>query len=125
MQPLSYRDVVADLLERLRNEVQSRGMNKKLQVIATMVAKASKAAELRQLLEPAVPQFRAESGCEGYILLEDKKHSGRFVTYETWKDEAALKAHMSSPALKALEPQLKELLEGPLEQELLTVLVAS
>lgn len=98
-------------------------MNKTLQVIATIVAKEAKASELRKLLEPAVAKFRAEPGCEGYILLEDKKRPGRFVTYETWADEAALKEHMQSPTMKEIGPKLKDLLECDLQQDFLTVLV--
>ena len=100
-------------------------MTTTLQIIATLVAKPSKATELRSLLKPAVAQFRAEPGCEGYILLEDRKQEGRFLTYETWTDEAALKAHMHSPTMKALGPKMKELLDGEIKQDFLSILVSA
>lgn len=100
-------------------------MTTPLHIIATLMAKPSHADALRQLLEPAVPKFRAEPGCQGYVLLEDLKHPGRFVTYETWIDEAALQAHMHSPTMQALAPQMGELLVGPLRQEFLSVVVAT
>ena len=97
-------------------------MKKYLQIIATLVAKKAHADEVRNLLTPAVKDFRAEPGCLGYVLMEDRKHAGRFMTYETWQDEAALKAHMHSPTMEKLGPLLKELLDGEIKQDFLTVL---
>ena len=99
-------------------------MNNALMVIATMVAKDDAADKLRALIEPAVAQFRAEPGCSAYVLLEDRKHPGRFMTYEAWVDEAALAEHMKSPAMMALAPQLKDLLREEIKQDLLSVLEA-
>jgi quinol monooxygenase YgiN len=93
-----------------------------LYIIATMTATADNASELKNVLLPAVAKFRQEDGCLAYTLLEDRKRVGRFMTYERWRDEAALKAHMSSPAMKAAEPKLKGLLVEPLTQEFLTAL---
>lgn len=98
-------------------------MKNTLQVIASLVAKNGHADEVRDLLTPAIKNFRAEPGCMGYILMEDRKQVGRFVTFETWKDEAALKAHMHSPTMETLNPLLKKLLDGEIKQEFLTVLV--
>jgi quinol monooxygenase YgiN len=94
-----------------------------LKVIATMVAKGGAELELRATLLPVIPKFRAEPGCESYVLLEDTKKPGRFMTYETWADEAALAAHMKSPAMKALAPKMKELPDEPIEQDFLAALV--
>lgn len=97
-------------------------MTAKLQIVATMMAKTGQSDALRAALTPAVDKFRNEPGCEGYILLEDRKREGRFLTYETWADEGALAAHMKSPAMKALAPTMKELLEGDIKQDFLSVL---
>jgi quinol monooxygenase YgiN len=93
-----------------------------LYIIATMTTAAEHAARLKSLLLPAVAEFRQEDGCFAYTLLEDQKQPGRFVTYERWRDAAALKAHMSSIAMKALEPKLTGLLTEPLTQDFLTAL---
>ena len=97
-------------------------MDAKLQIVATLLAKSGKVDALRDALTPAVDKFRQEPGCEGYILLEDRKRAGRFLTYETWVDEKALAAHMESPAMKALAPTMQELLDGDIKQDFLTVL---
>lgn len=93
-------------------------------IVATMVSRPTKADAVRAMLTPAVDAFRAEPGCSAYVLLEDRKVPGRFITYETWADEDALAAHMKSPAMKALSPQLMPLLDGEIQQDFLSVLVA-
>ncbi len=92
-----------------------------LRVIATLTAKIGSEHELRELLLPAVALFRAEPGCEGYLLHEDRKHPGRFTTYEAWVDEHALACHTKSPKMKELAPKMKELLQGELHQDFLSV----
>jgi quinol monooxygenase YgiN len=87
-------------------------------IIATMTAKPGQADALRELLLPAVDAFRQEDGCLAYTLLEDRNAPGRFVTYETWRDEAALKAHMTSPAT----PKMNDILAEPLTQDFLDAL---
>lgn len=98
-------------------------MTTELKIVATLVAKPGFEDQLRQLLEPAVHAFRQEPGCQGYALLEDRHQAGRFLTYETWADESALKQHMASPAMKALQPKLKDLLQGDIKQDFLSLLV--
>ena len=88
-------------------------MAKTLFVVATIVAKPDKADGLRTLLEQAVAAFRKEDGCLHYTLYEDLKQPGRFVTHESWRDEAALDAHMRSPTMVAAGPQLPDLLAEP------------
>jgi quinol monooxygenase YgiN len=91
-------------------------------IIATMTAKPGHADALRDLLLQATDAFRQEDGCLAYSLLEDRKAAGRFMTYETWRDEAALKAHMTSPTMSVTAPKLKDILDGPLTQDFLDAL---
>ena len=98
-------------------------MSEDLQVIATLVAKKGHEATVRNLLLPAVRQFRGEPGCGGYVLLEDKKVSGTFLTYETWADQSALDVHMKSAVMSELAPKLKPLLKDEIKQDLLLVLL--
>ena len=97
-------------------------MASKLQIVATLLAKSGKAEALREALVPAIGKFRNEPGCEGYIQLEDRKRERRFLTYETWADEAALAAHMKSPAMEALAPTMEKLLDGDIKQDFHSVL---
>lgn len=90
-----------------------------LYIIATMVSRVEKADALREILVPSTEAFRRQDGCLAYALLEDQKQPGRFMTYERWRDAAALEAHMRSPAMKRLEPELPALLAEELKQDFL------
>jgi quinol monooxygenase YgiN len=90
-----------------------------LYIIATMVSRDDKADALREVLLPATEAFRQEDGCLAYTLLEDQKQPGRFMTYERWRDRAALDAHMHSPAMAKLAPSLPDLLGEELRQDFL------
>lgn len=90
-----------------------------LYIVATMISKAEKADALRAVLLPATQAFRQEDGCLAYTLLEDRKQPGRFMTYERWRDAAALDAHMASPAMEAVKPLLPELLGEAMTQDFL------
>jgi quinol monooxygenase YgiN len=93
-------------------------------VIATLVSKDGKADLLREQLLPAIEKFREEDGCLGYTLLEDRKRPGRFMTYERWRDQAALTAHMSSTTMQDLTPRMPELLGEEMTQDFLATLVS-
>jgi quinol monooxygenase YgiN len=41
---------------------------------------------------------------------------GRFLTFERWKDKAALDAHMVTPDIKAIVPKLEPVLAKPFTQ---------
>jgi quinol monooxygenase YgiN len=41
---------------------------------------------------------------------------GRFLTFERWKDKAALDAHMLTPDMKAIAPKLGPVLAKPFTQ---------
>ena len=97
----------------------------KLVVIAELVSKPDRADALRDLMVPFVEGARKEPGCDHYVLLEDIKQPGRFLTYEVWTDEAALAAHMTTPAIKAATPKLADILAQPFTQAKLKVLSSS
>jgi quinol monooxygenase YgiN len=88
-------------------------------VIAELVSKPDKADDLRKLLVDFVGGARKEPGCKHYSLLEDRKQAGRFLTFETWADQASIEAHMTTPAIKAAGPMLVPILAKPFTQEFL------
>ena len=90
-----------------------------LYVIAELVAKPEKADDLRKLLVEFVAGARKEPGCKHYSLLEDRKQAGRFLTFETWADQASIEAHMKTPAMAAAAPMLVPILAKPFTQEFL------
>lgn len=85
-------------------------------VIAELVAKPGEADALRGVLVPFVAGARREPGCKHYSLLEDNSQPGRFLTFETWVDAAALDAHMATPQIKAVGPKLQTILAKPFTQ---------
>ena len=85
-------------------------------VIAELVSKPDQADALRAIMVPFVAGARKEPGCLHYSLLEDMKQPGRFLTFETWANEDALKAHMVTPEIKAAVPKLEPVLAKPFSQ---------
>jgi len=90
-------------------------------VIAELVSKPDQADALRAILVPFVEGARKEPGCMHYSLLEDVKQPGRFLTFETWVNEDALKAHMVTPEIKAAGPKLEPILSKPFSQIFLSI----
>ena len=85
-------------------------------VIAEIVAQPGKEAELRDLLVPFAKSSRKEPGCQIYTLLEVQSEPGRFLTFERWKDKAALDVHMTTPAIQEIVPKLQNVLAKPFTQ---------
>jgi quinol monooxygenase YgiN len=84
-------------------------------VIAEIVSKKEKADELRALMVPFAEIAAKEPGCLVYTLMEVIE-PGRFLTFERWKDKAALDAHMVTPDIKAIVPKLEPVLAKPFTQ---------
>ena len=91
-------------------------------VIAELVAKPEHADALRELLLTFTAGVRKEPGCLHYACLEDVKQKGRFLTFETWTNPAALEGHMNTPEIKALVPKLGPVLAKPFTQIFLSML---
>lgn len=86
----------------------------RLCVVAELIAKPGQEQLMRTALIPFAQGVPKEPGCVAYHLHEDLEKPGRFVTYEVWKDAAALAAHFQTPAMKAAGPQLAQMLAQPL-----------
>jgi len=93
-------------------------------VIAEIVAKPGSEKALRDLLVPFAKLSRKEPGCQAYVLMEMLAEPGRFLTYERWTNEAALKVHMTTPHIKAIVPKLEPVLAKPFTQLFLGGLTA-
>jgi quinol monooxygenase YgiN len=85
-------------------------------VIAEINAKPGSEAALRDLLVPFAKSARKEPGCLLYTLTEVISEPGRFLTFERWKNKAALEGHMVTPTIKAIVPKLEPLLAKPFTQ---------
>ena len=61
---------------------------------------------------------RAEPGCRLYQLYESNTR-GLFYFYEEWESQAALNRHTETPHYKQLAHNIRDLLDGALEVNLL------
>ena len=91
-----------------------------LYVVAEIVSKPESADQLRTLLMPFAAKSREEPGCREYVLMEDEKQAGRFLTYERWTGHAALEQHMKTPEMAAIGPKLQAVLAKPFTQTFLS-----
>jgi quinol monooxygenase YgiN len=87
-------------------------MSELLTVIAEIRAKSGQDAALRRQLRSLVAPTRAEPGCMAYDLHESNTEPGRFVFYETWKQEADLDAHFQTPHMMEFQARIPELVDG-------------
>ncbi len=79
-------------------------------ILATFKVKADKIAEFEQLGRELVEATHKEPGCKAYRL--HKTGDGTYVFYEVYEDKAAVKAHMSGPAIMAALAKFPLLLDG-------------
>lgn len=100
-------------------------MSMPLNVIAILKAKPGCEQELGSFLHAGLPGFQAEPGCIAYALMTDNANPGRFVSYETWTDDAALQVHLTSPTMIAAGPKLQAWMSEPMELIKLTAFSGS
>ena len=82
-------------------------------VVAEMVAKPGREAELTEELLRMVEATRKEDGCVQYDLHVSAEHTGNFVFYENWTTQEALDRHAASEHLKAFGAKAGDLLTQP------------
>lgn len=82
--------------------------------IAVLKARPGRREPLRAALSALVPPTRQEPGCLDYTLFELRDEPGSFYMRESFRDQAALDAHLATPHFKAFEERFDELLEEPI-----------
>ena len=93
-----------------------------LTVIAKIRAAKGKGDALAALLvEQAAAVRAAEPGCLSYVPHRSTKDPDVFIFYETYADEAALRAHSKGPHLAVFRErrEREQLTEGAVEIEVL------
>jgi quinol monooxygenase YgiN len=85
-----------------------------LTVVAEMVAKPGKEAELERQMLALIEPTRKEEGCVQYDLHRNTEEPGRFVFYENWKSRELLDRHLQSPHLQAFASAARDLLREPM-----------
>ena len=81
-------------------------------VVAKLKAKAGEEEKMEEALRGMVVKVAQEQGTLTYTLHRSQQDPCVFLFYEMYKDDAALKAHSSTPYFKELFSFLKPLLDG-------------
>ncbi|MEO8368132.1 MAG: putative quinol monooxygenase [Candidatus Solibacter sp.] len=82
-------------------------------VVAEMTAQSGKEDALREKLSGFVAPTRAENGCVQYDLHESEDHPGQFLFFERWTSAQELEAHLASPHIASVLPELGSILAQP------------
>lgn len=72
-----------------------------LQVVAVISGMPSAAAIVREAMQRLVTATRAEDGCLRYELYESAAAPGTFITWESWRSQDDLDAHLQSTHVAA------------------------
>jgi quinol monooxygenase YgiN len=90
-----------------------------ISLIARLVAKPGKGAELIDVITSIVPSVVREDGCITYFPHVSAGSADTVVMYEVWASKSALDAHTSGPSFTKLASRFDELLQAPLQVEML------
>ena len=74
---------------------------------AQLKAKEGEVDNVKEALAAMVGPTQKEEGCIHYILHQDVKDETKFMFYEVWANEEAVKQHGQTPHMKAMGPKLK------------------
>jgi quinol monooxygenase YgiN len=94
----------------------------KFAILALLEAKPGKEQELEAFLKSAQPLALAEPATTTWYAV--KLGPARFGIFDTFKDEAGRKAHLSGEIAKALFAKADELLAGSPQIEMLQILAS-
>ena len=72
-----------------------------LHVVATIPTNPEHAEKIRAGLADLVAATRQEDGCLSYDAYESTAVPGTYVTIESWRSQADLDAHMTTPHIAA------------------------
>jgi quinol monooxygenase YgiN len=89
-----------------------------IRVIARALARAGKEEQLRNTLRGMLALTRSEKGCKLYELYESN-NKRLFYFYEKWESQDALDRHTKTPHYKQLTQNIRDLLEGAFEVNVL------
>jgi len=85
-----------------------------LRVVAHLVAKPDKVAELRDMLAGLITPTRAEPGCIAYELLQSQDNPTELTFVEEWTSESALDGHVATKHIKDALSKAPDLLAAEL-----------
>ncbi len=85
-------------------------MSNEITVVAVLRAAEGSADQVSEILQRAVAPSRAEVGCRGYVLHQDRGDAQRFVFVEQWVDMEAIELHRQAPHYQAMGKALAGLI---------------
>lgn len=96
-----------------------------LLLLADLMARSSSTAEAESVLRELVEVTRDEPGNIAYAVHKPRDHTGRFLLYELYVDQAACEAHLTRAPVRAALTRLVPLLLGPPEITFCTTIATS
>jgi quinol monooxygenase YgiN len=92
----------------------------KIAVLAKLKSVDGQRSALVDALQTALQTAAGEAGTMYYLLHEDPSEENTLWFYELYADQAALDAHRTSDAFKALGAAIRDLVDGRPELTMLT-----
>ncbi|MFN2538675.1 MAG: putative quinol monooxygenase [Mycobacteriales bacterium] len=83
-----------------------------LVVVATLIGKPERRSDIAAALAKAAAASRGDAGCLSYSFAQDVEDPDRFLSIETWQDQASLDAHAKQPHLGELFAAIGDALAG-------------
>ncbi len=83
-----------------------------LKVVAKMTIAPEKTEDALVFIRELVSATLEEEGCISYNFCQEAGSESAYAMIETWKDKAALDAHLSSEHFTRISPQLGTCTEG-------------
>ena len=77
--------------------------------VSLIVEKDENRGPLRDIIMELVACYLRDKVCFDYDFYKSKTNDDRWLIYETWESEEALKAHAETEHFKRLAPRLQEL----------------
>jgi quinol monooxygenase YgiN len=97
-------------------------MSQQLTIVAHLVARPEKLAEVKAFLQSLVAVTRAEPGCIDYHLHQDDATPTEFTFYENWTSRADWDVHMTTPNLKTFMERVNDYFSAPPQIRLMTMI---
>ena len=99
--------------------VQSAGFRK--MITARIFIKAGSESDFISAAQVMITNSNKEEGCLGYMLYQDPYEKTNFIFVESYKDQAAVDLHLSTPYFKEFGTRIANLISKPMEVKILDI----
>lgn len=86
-----------------------------IRINAFLTVKERHISEIKMIADQMTEVSLQDDGCKGYDFFQSVTRPTVFLICETWRDQAAYEAHISSPNFQHLVPLLRTLCEDKVE----------